>query len=138
MAKNKGKAVWWAGQDTAQLTIPNSFKVIGAASYDYVPVVEELIAKREAGVKGGENIPLTFANHGFIYKFNDNVGPVLTQAIRKAVEKAKADHDRRQARAGLEGSQVLDWPRTPAPACPACRGHGLACAPVLPGIQEFP
>ncbi len=101
MAKNTGKAVWWAGQDTAQLTIPNSFKVIAAASYDYAPVVEELIAKREAGVKGGECIPLTFGNKGFIYKFNDNVGPVLTQAIRAKVEKSKADL--------TTGKLVLAW-----------------------------
>ncbi|NLJ46649.1 MAG: BMP family ABC transporter substrate-binding protein, partial [Treponema sp.] len=40
---------------------------------------------------GGENIPLTFRNGGFIYKFNDSVGPVLTAAIRKAAEQAKTD-----------------------------------------------
>lgn len=91
VAEFKDKPIWWAGQDTAQLTIPNSFKVIAAASYDYVPVVEELIAKREAGVKGGECIPLTFANKGFVYKYNENVGAVLTPAIRKAVDKAKGD-----------------------------------------------
>ena len=101
VAKNKDKAVWWAGQDTAQLTIPNSFKVIAAASYDYVPVVEELIAKREAGVKGGECIPLTFGNKGFTYKFNDHVGPVLTKAIRTKVEKVKADL--------TSGKLVLAW-----------------------------
>jgi len=91
VAEFKDKPIWWAGQDTAQLTIPNSFKVIAAASYDYAPVVEELIAKREAGIKGGECIPLTFHNHGFTYKFNDKVGAVLTPAIKAAVEKSKAD-----------------------------------------------
>jgi basic membrane protein A and related proteins len=91
VAEYKDKQIWWAGQDIAQLSIPNSFKVVAAASYDYVPVVEELIAKREAGVKGGECIPLTFANKGFVYKYNDNVGAVLTPAIRKAVDKAKGD-----------------------------------------------
>jgi hypothetical protein len=34
---------------------------------------------------------MTFGNKGFIYKFNDNVGPVLTKAIRDKVMKAKAD-----------------------------------------------
>jgi basic membrane protein A len=101
VAKNTEKVVWWAGQDTAQLTIANSFKVIAAASYDYVPVVEALIAKREAGVKGGECIPLTFGNKGFTYKFNDHVGPVLTKAIRTKVEKAKADL--------TAGKLVLAW-----------------------------
>ena len=44
---------------------------------------------------------MTFANKGFIYKFNDHVGPVLTPAIRKAVEKAKADL--------TSGKLKLDW-----------------------------
>jgi len=101
VAEFKDKPIWWAGQDTAQLTIPNSFKVVGASSYDYVPVVETLIAKRESGVKGGECIPLTFGNHGFIFKFNDKVGAVLTPAVRKAVEKAKADL--------TSGKLVLAW-----------------------------
>ena len=91
VAEYKGKAIWWAGQDTAQLAIPESFKVIAAASYDYVPVVEALIAKHEAGKLGGECIPLTFGNKGFVYKYNDKVGGVLTPAIKKAVDKAKAD-----------------------------------------------
>jgi basic membrane lipoprotein Med (substrate-binding protein (PBP1-ABC) superfamily) len=42
-------------------------------------------------VLGGENLPLTFNNGGFVYKFNDTVGPVLTADIRKAAEQAKAD-----------------------------------------------
>jgi basic membrane protein A len=91
VAEYKDKAIWWVGQDISQLSVPESFKVIAAASYDYVPVVDALIAKREAGVRGGENISLTFANKGFVYKFNDKVGPVLTPAIRKAVDKAQAD-----------------------------------------------
>jgi basic membrane protein A len=91
VAEYKDKPIWWVGQDTAQLSTPNAFKVVGAASYNYVAVVEALIAKHEQGVLGGESLPLTFANKGFIYKFNDHVGPVLTPAIRKAVEKAKAD-----------------------------------------------
>jgi basic membrane protein A len=101
VAEYKDKPIWWAGQDAAQLTIPNSFKVIAAASYDYVPVVEELIAKRESGVKGGLCIPMTFGNKGFTYKFNDKVGAVLTPAIRKAVEKSKADL--------TSGKLVLAW-----------------------------
>jgi basic membrane protein A len=91
VAEFKDKPIWWAGQDTSQLGIPESFKVLGAASYDYTAVVRELIKRRESGVLGGENIPLTFANKGFIYKFNEKVGPVLTPAIRKAVDKAKGD-----------------------------------------------
>jgi basic membrane protein A len=91
VAEYKDKSIWWAGQDTSQLGIPEAYKVLGASSYEYAAVVKELIAKREAGVLGGINIPMTFANKGFSYKFNDRVGKVLTPAIRKAVDQAKAD-----------------------------------------------
>ena len=91
VAEYKDKPIWWAGQDTSQLGIPEAYKVLGASSYEYAAVVKELIAKREAGVLGGINIPMTFANKGFSYKFNDKVGKVLTPAIRKAVDQAKAD-----------------------------------------------
>lgn len=91
VASYKDKPIWWVGQDIAQITAPEGFKVIAAASYNYSPVVEEMISKREAKVLGGESIPLNMANGGFIYKFNEKVGPVLTPAVRKAVEKAKAD-----------------------------------------------
>jgi basic membrane protein A len=91
VAEYKDKPIWWLGMDTLQLTIPEGFKVIAASSYDYAPVIESMIDKRKAGVLGGENIPLTFKNGGFVYKFNDAVGTVLTADIRKAAEQAKAD-----------------------------------------------
>jgi basic membrane protein A len=91
VAEYKDQPIWWAGQDESQLGVPESFKVIAAASYDYTAVVKELIAKRAAGTLGGQCIPLNFANHGFTYKFNDKVGAVLTPAIRKKVEAAKAE-----------------------------------------------
>lgn len=90
VATYKEKPIWWVGQDTAQLAIPESTKVIAASSYDYTAVVEQLIAKRQAGVLGGENLPLTFANGGFVFKYNDAVGPVLTRQIRAKVDEAKA------------------------------------------------
>lgn len=91
VAEYKDKNIWWLGQDTAQLATPESYKVIAAASYAYEAVVEALIDKRQSGVLGGESIPLNFSNGGFVYQFNDKVGPVLTADIRKAAEKAKAD-----------------------------------------------
>ncbi len=91
VADTKDKTIWWAGQDTSQLSVPEAPKVIAASSYNYKAVVEVLIAKREAGVRGGENIPLNFANKGFVFQYNDKVGKVLTPAIKKAVDKAKAD-----------------------------------------------
>ena len=91
VAEYKDKNIWWVGQDTAQLAMPESFKVIAAASYDYMAVVEAIIDKREAKVLGGENLPMNFANGGFIFKFNDKVGAVLTPDVRKAVEAAEKD-----------------------------------------------
>ena len=91
VAEYKDKPIWWLGQDTAQLAVPESYKVIAAASYDYAAVIEQLIDKRQAGVVGGQSLPLTFKNGGFVYEFNDKVGPVLSAAVRKAAEKAKAD-----------------------------------------------
>ncbi|HBK58918.1 MAG TPA: BMP family ABC transporter substrate-binding protein [Spirochaetaceae bacterium] len=101
VAEYKDKPVWWVGQDTAQLGIPESYKVIAAASYAYEAVVESLIDKRQAGILGGECIPLNFANKGFVYQFNDKVGPVLTSDVRKAAEKAKADIS--------SGKLSIDW-----------------------------
>ena len=91
VAEYKDKNIWWVGQDTAQLGIPESYKVIAAASYAYQAVVEALIDKRQAGVLGGQNIPLNFNNAGFVYTFNDKVGPVLSASVQSAALKAKAD-----------------------------------------------
>lgn len=101
VATYKDQKIWWVGQDTAQLALPESTKVIAAASYNYVAVVEALIAKRQAGVLGGENLPLTFANGGFVYRYNDAVGPVLTKDVRAKVDGAKATL--------VGGKLPLDW-----------------------------
>ena len=91
VAEYKDKPIWWVGQDTAQLNIPESYKVLSAASYNYGAAVEALIDKRQAKVLGGESIPLNFKNGGFVFKFNDAVGKILTPAAKKAAEKALAD-----------------------------------------------
>lgn len=101
VASFKDRPLWWVGQDTAQLTIPEAVKVIAAASYDYGAVIEQLIAKRQAGVLGGENLPLTFQNGGFVYKYNDAIGPVLTKDIRAKVDASRASL--------VAGKLPLDW-----------------------------
>jgi len=101
VASYKDKTLWWLGQDVAQLAIPESTKVIAAASYDYAAVIKVLIAKREGGTLGGENLPLNFANGGFVYKYNDGVGPVLTKEIRAKVDGALASMK--------DGKLPLDW-----------------------------
>ena len=93
--------LWWVGQDVAQLHIPESSRVIAAASYNYGSVIESILERRAAGVLGGENIPLNFANGGFVYEFNAAVGPVLTKELRAQVEAAKA--------ALTAGKLPLDW-----------------------------
>jgi basic membrane protein A and related proteins len=101
VAAHKDEKIWWLGQDTKQLQTPESFKVLAAASYDYAAVVEQLIAKRQAGVLGGENLPLTFANGGFVYRFNDALGGALSKETRAKVEEAKATL--------AAGKLPLDW-----------------------------
>jgi basic membrane protein A len=101
LASYKDQQLWWLGQDVAQLAIPEGARVIAAASYDYAAVIEGLISKREAGVLGGENLPLSFANGGFVYKYNDAIGSVLTKEIRAKVDAAKASLS--------AGKLPLDW-----------------------------
>jgi basic membrane protein A len=101
VATFKDQPIWWVGQDIAQIAIPEGYKVIAASSYDYAPVIEALIERREAGVLGGESLPLNFANGGFTFKFNDKVGPVLTKELRAKVEAAKG--------ALSAGKLPLDW-----------------------------
>lgn len=91
VAEYKDKPVYWLGQDTLQIAMPEGFKVVAAASYDYAAVIEALIDKRQAGVLGGENIPMTFSNKGFVYQYNEKFGPALTAAMRKAADQARAD-----------------------------------------------
>jgi len=101
VATYRDRPLWWVGQDTAQLAIPESARVIAASSYDYGAVIEQLITKRQAGVLGGENLPLTFGNGGFVFKYNEAVGPVLTPEIRARVDEALS---------GLSAGKVtLDW-----------------------------
>jgi basic membrane protein A len=93
--------IWWVGQDVAQLHIPESSRVIAAASYNYGSVIEAILERRAAGVLGGENLALNFANGGFIYEFNPTVGTVLTKEIRARVDAARS--------ALTAGKLPLDW-----------------------------
>lgn len=101
VAELKDKPVWWFGQDTAQLSLPEAYKLVSASAYEYSAVIEALLAKRKAGVLGGESIPLNFKNGGFSFVLNDKVGAVLTPAAKAAGQKA--------IDAFKAGSLVLDW-----------------------------
>jgi basic membrane protein A len=95
------KPIWWLGQDLSQLGIPESKWVIAASSYNYAAVIEGLVARRDAGVLGGENVGLAFGNGGFVHKYNDAVGPVLTKEIKAKVDAALAEL--------TAGKLPLDW-----------------------------
>ncbi len=102
VAAYKEKKLWWVGQDLAQLKMPESAWVIAASSYNYAPVIESIVDRRQAGILGGENIPLNFANGGFVFEFNPAVGPpVVTKELRDRVEAARA--------ALASGKLTLDW-----------------------------
>jgi len=101
VAELKDKPIWWFGQDTAQLKLPEATKIVSAAGYEYAAVIETLIAKRQAGILGGESIPLNFKNGGFSFVFNDAVGAVLTPAAKAAGQKALD--------AFKAGTLTLDW-----------------------------
>jgi basic membrane protein A len=101
VASTTDRPVWWLGQDVAQLSMPEGAKAIAACSYDYRAVVEAVLARRAAGVLGGENLPLNFANGGFVFQYNEKVGPVLTKEIRAKVDASLAS---------LKAGQLpLDW-----------------------------
>jgi hypothetical protein len=52
-------------------------------------------------VLGGQSLPLNFANGGFVFQYNDKVGPVLTKEMRARVDAARAQL--------AAGKLPLDW-----------------------------
>ena len=89
----------WVGQDLAQLTTAEGqLKCIAASAYNYAAVVKELVGKIESGTKGGECIPMNFANGGFVFGYNealkaDWVSPELEAAVTAAIDSFVADPD---------------------------------------------
>lgn len=86
VADHKDAPVWWVGQDIAQIHITEGYKCIAASSYNYGAVIVTLIEKLDAGVRGGECIPLNFSNGGFVFAFNDALKDIYTGAIEQKVE----------------------------------------------------
>ncbi len=83
--------VWWLGQDLAQLdTAEGKKKCIAASSYNYAAVIVGLVEKVQAGVKGGECIPMNFNNDGFVFDYNPELMNKVTPEIEKAVTDALA------------------------------------------------
>ncbi|MDR3312237.1 MAG: BMP family protein [Spirochaetaceae bacterium] len=97
-AQYADKSLWWLGQDIAQIgTSEGGAKCIAASSYNYTAVIVGLVQKLDAGVKGGECIPMNFNNNGFVFTYNNALSAQVTPEIRSRVDaaltalKAKAD-----------------------------------------------
>lgn len=104
VADYRDKDIWWVGQDLAQIGIPEGYKVLSASSYNYAAVINTLVKRLDAGVKGGENIPMNFNNDGFVFKFNDATKSKISADIEKKVNDALAAF---KAQAGHPS--VVDW-----------------------------
>ena len=78
----------WVGQDLAQLTTPEGqAKCIAASAYNYAAVVVGLVERLEAGIKGGECIPMNFNNGGFIFEYNPALeSEWVTPELKAAVD----------------------------------------------------
>ncbi|WP_422480088.1 BMP family lipoprotein [Pleomorphochaeta sp. DL1XJH-081] len=96
--------IWWVGQDLAQIGIPEGYKVLSASSYNYAAVINTLVDKLDAGILGGENIPMNFNNDGFIFKFNEATKSRITPEIEAKVNEALSAF---KAQAGH--SSVVNW-----------------------------
>jgi basic membrane protein A len=85
VADYRNQDIWWVGQDLAQIGIPEGYKVLSASSYNYAAVINTLVDKIDAGVLGGENIPMNFNNDGFVFKFNEATKSKITAEIEAKV-----------------------------------------------------
>lgn len=81
----------WLGQDLAQLsTAEGQAKCVAASSYNYAAVIVGLVEKIDAGVTGGECIPMNFSNDGFIFDYNPALKGLVTAEIEAKVNEALA------------------------------------------------
>lgn len=104
VADYRDKDIWWVGQDLAQIGIPEGYKVLSASSYNYAAVINTMIERLDADVKGGENIPMNFHNGGFVFKFNEATKSKITPEIEAKVNEAL------EAFKAIRGhASVADW-----------------------------
>ncbi len=97
VADHKDEYIWWVGQDIAQIHITEGYKCIAASSYNYAAVIVDLVKKLDAGIKGGECIPMNFSNGGFKFAFNETLKDMYTgateQKVNETLEKFRATPD---------------------------------------------
>lgn len=90
-AQYSSRYLWWLGQDLAQFTTPEGkAKCIAASSYNYTAVIVGFVQKLDAGIKGGECIPMNFNNNGFVFEYNRDLSDMTPANIKAKVDEALA------------------------------------------------
>jgi len=90
-AQYADREIWWLGQDLAQFATPEGkAKCIAASSYNYAAVIVGFVQKFDAGVKGGECIPMNFHNNGFVFEYNPDLGNMAPANVKAKVDEALA------------------------------------------------
>ncbi|MCL2763622.1 MAG: BMP family ABC transporter substrate-binding protein [Treponema sp.] len=90
-AQYASQNLWWVGQDLAQFGTPEGkAKCIAASSYDYAAVIVGFVQKLDAGIRGGQCIPMNFSNGGFIFKFNPDLPNMAPANVKAKVDEALA------------------------------------------------
>jgi basic membrane protein A len=83
------RSLWWLGQDLAQLGTPEGkAKCLAASSYNYAAVIVGFVQKLDAGVRGGECIPMNFYNGGFVFEYNKDLTAQVSADTRAKVDEA--------------------------------------------------
>jgi basic membrane protein A len=84
--------IWWVGQDLLQFdTKEGKEKCIAASSYNYTAVIVGLVEKLDAGIKGGQCIPMNFNNSGFVFQYSKDLPAQVTPDIKSKVDAALAN-----------------------------------------------
>ena len=88
-AQYASRYLWWVGQDLAQLDTPEGkAKCIAASSYNYAAVIVGFVKKLDAGIRGGECIPMNFNNGGFKFEYNPALGSMAPANVKAKVDEA--------------------------------------------------
>ena len=90
-AQYASRGIWWVGQDLAQLNTPEGkAKCIAASSYNYAAVILGFVQKFDAGIRGGECVPMNFSNGGFVFEYNKELPNQASAAVKAKVDEALA------------------------------------------------
>ena len=88
-AQYSSRYLWWVGQDLAQFDTPEGkAKCIAASSYNYSAVIVGFVQKFDAGIRGGECIPMNFFNGGFVFEYNKDLGNMAPANVKAKVDEA--------------------------------------------------